>query len=343
MSKLDIINAELERRKNANIDLISGKEDLEAAVEQFNKLDEFYRTDEKAARELLECLYNENKHFTGSWPIVYSFADTEYYPFYNGEVDASCNPYFPITKVKDGTFDGLTPFPAPPTRTGAWNRVRSYGGTIEPTLRATALSVLGAFPDISSESGSGSCSGETPPGSGTTESLCTSNGGVWSPPSYGPGDTATEKLRAALDPWRAEIVLVMADLCNDTGGIEAAFWQDILDNIDDVLAAIQVDVVWPNQTQDFTPSSAADIARDYLLASSAAFTTHVNNRSASLIDEASFEEEVFFGIIKLRLHQANGSYAKLKAAKGQQQTTKSLIDDNNAAIRSLNILKVKNS
>jgi len=343
MSKLDIINDEIERRKNSNTDLTTGQADLKAAVEQFNKLDEFYRTDEKASRQLLECLYLENRHFTGKWPIVYSSAQTEYYPFYNGETDAGCNPYFPITKVKDGTFDGLEPFPAAPTKTGAYQRDRNYGATIEPTLRATALSVLAAFPDTSSETGTGSCVGETPPGSGTDQVTCEANGGVWTPPFYGAGDTATEKLRAALDPWRAEIVLVMADLCNDTGGTEAAFWQDILDNLDDVLAAIQTDVTYPSQTQDFTNGSGADTARDYLLAQSSAFTTHINDRSAFLTGESGTEEDVFFGIVKLRLHQANGSFAKLKAAKGQQKTTKSLIDDNNAAIKSLNVLKVKNS
>lgn len=335
MSKLDIINEEIARRENSNVDLIESQVDLAAAVEQFNKLDEMYRTDEKTSRELLECLYNENRHFTGKWPIVYSFADTEFYPFYNGETDIQCNPYFPITKVKDGSFDGVEPWPAPPTKTGAHQRDRDYSGTIEPTLRSTAITVLTAFPDISDEVGK--C---TPTATPDTEAQCTIEGGVW---GYVAGDTATEKLRAALDPWRAEIVLVMADLCNDIGSVEATFWQDILDNIDDVLAAIQVDVTEPTQTSDFTPSSAEDIARDYLIAQAGTFTTHVNNRTAFLSGEVTTEEDVFFGLIKLRLHQANGSFAKLKAAKGQQNSATSIIADNNAAIVSLNVLKVKNS
>ena len=342
MSKLDIINTEIKRRESSNIDLIKGKTELAAAVEQFNKLDEMYRTDEKDSRELLECLYKENRRYTGKWPIVYSFALTEFYPFYNGETDAQCNPYFPITKVKDGSFDGLEPFPSPATKTGDHGRDRNYSPT-EDGPRGTGITVLVAFPDTSDETGTGTCVGETPPGSGTTESLCISNGGTWTPPFYLPGDTATEKLRAALDPWRADIVSIMADLCNDTSGDEAVFWQDILDNIDTVLAAVQVDVTYPTQTQDFTPGSPEDIARDYLLAENPNFTTHINNRSAFLIGEAGAEEELFFGIIKLRLHQANGSYAKLKAAKGQQDNTNSIIADNNAAIKSLNVLKVKNS
>jgi len=341
MSKLDIVNAEITRRENNNLDLIKGQADLALAVEQFNKLDELYRTDEKAARENLECLYKESRHYTGSWPIVYSFALTEFYPFYNGETDADCSPYFPITKVKDGSFNGLDPFPAPVTKTGAHARARSFTPT-EDGPRGTGITALAAFPDISEETGTGSCSGEDNPPQ-VTQGACEADNGVWTPPFYGPGDTATEKLRTALDPWRADVVAVIADLCPNSGGVEEAFWQDILDNIDTVLAAIQTDVTYPTQTQDFTPSSPEDIARDYLLAQNSAFTTHINARSAALVTEEATEEELFFGIVKLRLHQANGSFAKLKAAKKQQETTKSIIADNNSAIKSLNVLKVKNS
>lgn len=339
MSKLDIINDEIARREAASINLREGTANIIAAIEQFNKLDEMYRSDEKISRERLECLYNENKHLSSKWPIVYTFAQTEFYQFFQGPTDPECNPYFPITKVKDGTFDGLAPLEALPTKTGAHQRDRNYGGTIEPTLRSTAMTVLAAFPDISDETGVGYC---TPTATPDTEAQCAIEGGVWTPPGYDPGDTATEKLRAALDPWRAEIVLVMGELCEDPGS-ENTFWQDLLDNIDDVLAAIQVDVTYPTNTADFTPSSPEDIARDYLLANQATFTTHVDDRITYLNGEASTEEQVFFGIIKLRLHQANGSFAKLRTAKGQKITNQSLIVDNDAAIKSLNLLKVKNS
>lgn len=342
MSKLDMINDEITRREAANADLIQGQQDILNAIEQFNKLDEMYKEDERASRTRLECLYKESRHFTGKQPIVYSQSLVETHPFFGGELDSECNPYFPITKVKDKTFDGLEPLEALPTRTGDHARDQDYSGTIEPTLRSTAMTALAAFPDTSGEVGIGSCTGETPPGSGIDQPTCLANGGTWSE-EYGPGDTATEKLRAALDPWRAEIVVVMADLCEDTGNTEQTFWQDILDNIDDVLAAIQVDVTFPSNTSDFAPSSPEDIARDYLLANDSTLTTHVNNRSTYLTGEATTEEQVFFGVIKLRLHQANGSFAKLKASKGQIATNKSIIADNNAAIKSLNILKVKNS
>ena len=334
MSKLDIINTEIERRENSNLDLVKGQADTAAAIEQFNQLDEMYRSDEKTSREYLECLYLENRHYTGKWPVVYTSTDTEFYPFYNGETDVQCNPYFPITKVKDGTFDGIAPYPALTTRTGDHARDRNYT-PIESSLRAIAIAVIAAFPDISDEVGK--C---TPTADPDTSAQCSIEGGVW---GYVAGDTATEKMRAAMDPWRASIVTIMSELCNDVGGVELAFWQDILDNIDDVLAAVQVDVTNPTNTVDFTTSSTEDIARDYLVAQNGTFTTHINNRSSFLTNESTVEEEVFLGIVKLRLHQANGSFAKLKAAKGQQTVTKSIISDNNSAIKSLNILKVKNS
>lgn len=337
MSKLDIINDEIARREANNQDLLATQQELEIAIEQFNKLDELYRTDEKASREDLECFYLENRHFTAKWPIVYSFSDTEFYPYTQGETDDLCNPYFPITRVKDGTFDGIEPLFAEPTRTGDFGRDRDYT-TPEPPLRDAAIIALQAYPDNSDETASsGSCSDPQY----ADQATCELNGETWTP-GYGPGDTATEKLRAALDPWRAEIVAVQTDLCNDDG-TEAAFWQDILDNVDDVLAAIQTDVTYPAQTQDFTPGSPEDLARDYLIANDSTFETHVNNRSTFLSGEATLEEDVFFGIIKLRLHQANGSFSKLKAAKDDEGLRESLIADNNSAIESLNVLKVKNS
>ena len=355
MSKLDIINAEIARRENATVDLRKGNEDLILATEQFNKLDEMYRSDEKASRDLLECYYKENRHYSDSWPIVYSFAQTERYPFYGGPSDNQCNAYFPITQAQNGSVTGIEPFDLPVNYNGtnigsgndgtSHNRVRAYGATIEPTLRATALAAVAAFPDISEETGSGSCSGGSSTGSETSEAQCLAvlpDAGTWTPPGYDPGSTATEKLRAALDPWRAEIVLLMADLCMDDG-TEEDFWQNILDNIDDIDAAIQVDVEYSDNTQDFTPGSDEDIARDYLIAETANINTHVTERSAFLQGEADTEEKVFFGVIKLRLHQANGSFAKKKAVKGQKATNDSLIADNDASLKSLNLLKVKNS
>jgi hypothetical protein len=339
---IDILDIEIERRRSANTDLIAAQADIVATIEQFNKLDEVHRTNEKMVRERLTSVYKENRHFTGKQPIVYTFVQTEKYPFYGGNLDTQCNPYFPITKVQDKTFDGIAPLYAAPTRTGAFARDANFS-PIESTIRNPAIVGITAFPDISGETGMGSCAGETPPGSGTTQALCLANGGVWTPPGYALDATATEKLRAVLDPWRADVVTIIADLWANPGGTELTYWQGILAKIDDILAAIQVDVVYPFQTQDFTPSSAADLARDYFIANASSINTHITDRSAFLTKQGNADEELFFGVIKLRLHQANGSYAKLQAAKNQKNTNKSIVDDNISAIRSLNLLKVKGS
>lgn len=369
MAKLDIINDEITRREDSNTDLVQGLADLEVAIEQFNKLDELYRTDEKTSREDLECLYAENRHFTGKWPIVYSFADVEFYPFYNGETDAQCNPYFPVTKVKDGSFDGLEPFPALPTKTGDHARDRNFAAT-EDVPRTPALTELNNFPDITGEPLPANwpaaqevipaaCVGEDNPPQ-LDQVSCEADNGTWVPEGLVPdpvwvgADTAPALLRVALNAWKTDIQAIIADLCNDTGP-EQTFWQDIIDDIDIVLPAIATDAVFVRatgnndpaawgQTQDFTASSPEDLARDRLIISAQTdVPAHVATRTGFLAGEATTEEDVFFGIVKLRLHQANGSFAKLRAAKGQKQTTASIINDNNSAIASLNVLKVKNS
>ena len=64
MSKLDIIEAEIARRKKTTEGLLLGEADLLATQEQFSKLDEMYRSDEKVSRERLEALYKESRHFS---------------------------------------------------------------------------------------------------------------------------------------------------------------------------------------------------------------------------------------------------------------------------------------
>ena len=342
MSKIEMFDMEITRRQNASTALNLAIPELLSAVEQFNKLDEMYRTDEKMARIKLEGLYKESRHFTGKQPAVYSSVQVEFYPFFQGPTDTTSNPYFPLTKIQDKTFDGLAPLYAPPTRIGAYQRDISFS-QVEAPIRDTAITALQVFPNISGETGVGSCAGETPPGSGIDETTCLANGGVWTPPGYGPGSTATEKLRVALNAWRADIVVIMADLYSNTGSTETAYWQNLLSKIDNILPAIQVDVIYPTHTIDFIPNSVPDLARDYLIANATAIGTHITERTTFLNTEASTEEQVFFGIMKLRLHQANGSFAKLKAAKSQITTNKSLIDDNTAAISSLNLLKAKSS
>jgi len=342
MSMIDILDVEIERRRNANADLIASMDQIDATIEQFNKLDEVHRDNEKKTRERLEGAYKEAKHYTGKNPVVYPFSATERHPFFGGLTDDLCNPYFPITKVQAKIFDGLAPLDSPPTKTGAWQRDGNYS-PLENVTRVPAIAGILAFPDISGEVGAstgGSCTGETPPGSGTTESLCIANGGTWTPGPivYPTGATATEKLRAVLIPWKP-IIQTMVD--DAYGSDELAYWQNIQSKVNDIEAAIQTDVQYPLHTQDFMPGSPADVARDYFVNNNVG--QHITDRAASLAKETNDDEQLFFGVIKLRLHQANGSYAKLMAAKSSKTINKSIIDDNDAAIRSLNLLKVKSS
>jgi hypothetical protein len=335
MSKLDIINAEIQRRTEFSEQLKNGQADLLAAQEQFSKLDEMYREDEKKYRDQLECLYKEAKHFTGKWPKVYSFANTEYYPFFNGMLDDDCNPYFPISKIKNKTFDGLSPlYVAPTGGSGVWARDRNYSGPLEPSLRTVALNAIAAFPDISAEIPA--CSDPAL----TTESTCTAGGGAW---GYAAGSTATEKLRAAVTPWRDKLVNdVIPDLCSN-GSPGLSFWQDLVSKLNTILSAVVSDVSYPNHTSDFASGSPADTARDYFVSSASSINQTITNRINYLASESSKEEQLFFGIVKLRLNQASGSFSKLNAVKNQINTNKSIIKDNIDAVASLNIMKVKSS
>jgi len=250
MSKLDIINEEITRREQAIVNFEKAEVDLVAAIEQFNKLDEFYRDQEKGSRDILEYTYKENRHFTGEWPIVYSFADVEQRPYFKA-TDAECNPYFPITKVQDGTFDGISPLEALPSRTGAHQRQRTHA-TTEDVPRVPALTALQAFPKYDGPAGTpetgewlpsnwpaaptitpGFC---TPTATPDTQIQCNIDGGVWTPeqtaqdPVWVAAETATALLRVKLDAWRADIIIIMADIHNTPS--EVAYWQGIVDDID---------------------------------------------------------------------------------------------------------------
>lgn len=357
MSKLDIINAEILRREEALKSIEDGEIKLVETIEQFNKLDEFYRDQEKDARDDLECTYLENRHFTGEWPIVYAFAEVEKYPFFD-QTDALCNPYFPITKVQDETFDGLGPLEATTARTGAHQRQRTFAAT-EDIPRDSALTQLQNFPDISNEplpanwpAAQGfECNG----GVGADETACLLDGGTWDPipdPVWTGADTAPALLRVPLQAWRDDMAAIQADLC-EVGTTEYDYWQGLLDDADTVLAAITTDAVFVRNTGNGDPATwgqtqaftgATETARANLeTAADTGVLAHIATRQAVLDGNGVVDEKIFFGLIKLRLHQANGSYSKAMSAKKLQDTQESLKADNISAIELLNLMKVKNS
>jgi len=376
VSKLNIIDDEIKRRTESIVGFIKAEEDLLVAIEQFNELDEFYREQEKTSRDTLECIYGENRHFSGEWPLIYQFAEVELRPYFK-DTDDICNPYFPASKVKDGTFDGIAPFYAPPTKVGDYQRQRTFAET-EDIPRDLALIALQAFPNYqlpdSNSIGEwfpanwpaaqqeiitpGYC---TPSAFPNTEAQCSTEGGIWTPESTTPvpdptwvsAETATALLRVKLDPWKTDLISIRDDVCDDT--TEVDYWQALIDDIDVVLAQIQIDptfiratgnsdpAAW-GRTPDFTNGSPEDLARDRLVtAANTGIPAHVASRKAKLETDAATEEQVFFGLMGLRLHQVNGSYSKLEAAKDQQGQSAGLIADSEKAISSLNLMKVKNS
>jgi len=362
---LDIINAEIARREQAIASLEAGEQALKDTIAQFSELDEFYRDQEKTSREQLECYYKENRHWTGEQPIVYTAAQTEIRPFFGGATDALCNPYYPITKVQDNTFDGISPLIALITKTGTFQRQQTYA-TTEDIPRAPALTELQAFPDLSGEplppsfsAAAGVISGDQCYyAAGGDQPTCEGNGGIWGldgnnepDPVWVAADTAPALLRSALNTWRADLIVVRDDVCSDAG--ETAYWQGIIDDIDTVLLAVASDAVFVRNTgnadattwgQTAVLTGADETARAALeTAANTGIAAHVAARQIVLDALAVDEEIVFFGLIGLRLHQSNGSYAKFKAAKETQTQSDAIIADHRTALDALNLMKVKNS
>lgn len=368
MSKEDIFSQEIARRRLDIQGLRDTLPDINASLDQNSELDEAYKTTQGEFKDKLDCIYKETRHYTGKWPIVYTNAQTEKYPYIQGDIDDKCNPYYRISEISAGNNEGLAPQFSEITRTGGVdiNRDRNY--TNESTLRATALSALQVYPDTSEETGSYTCVGETPPGSGTNQTICEDNGGVWTPPVYAPGSTAPEKLQSALTPWKNSIVELKADLCTgeleDTGGTVATLLQNIIDQIDIILANLPPVPVYPDVTPPptyqcsnpfYLDQASCELAGyDWFSTLGDAITATINYiqndisgnldpRKNQLASKAEVLEKKHFAIIGLRLHQINGSFTKVKQLKTQRKDVNSLIQDHVKSIADINILRVNNS
>lgn len=363
MSKNNTYRDERARREKSIKDITNGNIEILAAIEQFNKLDETYKTEEQSIRERLECIYKETRHHTGSWPIVYSQAQTSKYPLFGGTTDEECNPYYRITEVKAGNNDGIAPQFAEITRTGGAtiNRHRTYD--VESPLRSTARAALAAYPDRSFEDVSnttGSCSDPQY----TDEATCVAAPGTPTPTwslNY-IGNTAPDLLRAALTPWKNKIIELKADLCNADAATTQEL-QSIIDGIDLVLSTLPPLPIYPDQTPDaaycsnslYTDQASCELAGaiwDSTLQDAINQTiSNIDNemvnifdqRAADLTTKAETAEKKMFAIIGLRLHQINGSHAKVKQVKDQYKTNLGLIADHKQSISNINILITKDT
>ena len=133
------------------------------------------------------------------------------------------DPQTPLPSISDGIWKNFPPF-------GLSKAIgKTYTETFPTTTReqekidavSAAIALVEALIDGTRSSGqecaedaTGTCAGETPPGSGVDETTCLANGGVWTPSGgpdvYSPSQDAQDALDAlqlALDDWKAFVTL----------------------------------------------------------------------------------------------------------------------------------------
>lgn len=326
MSKVDIYRTEVARRRKSISDLEKGNVDTIAAIEQFNQLDESYKKEQLAFKEELDCIYLETRYYNGNWPVVYDFAQSDRYPYFNGDSDDDCNPYYKISLVIAGEEDGISPVLSDVDRTGGpeVNRYREHPN--ENTQRAAALTELENYPDTSDEVDN--CGTDVDDGMGGTIHI----------PAYCPGDTGVEKLQAVLIPWRDNLINFKLDFCEGTTALEDKV-QEIIDEINNCLSLLPSIPTYPTNTPNPGPALAASIAAliDFIEND---MVTIFDTRRDDLNSRSELLEQKYFSIIGLRLHQVNGSYSKLLISKDQLETNKRVIEDHKKSIASINVLIV---
>lgn len=356
MSKADIFREEVAKRRQGIVDMQNANIDVIATIEQFSKLDESYKVEEKKFREELECIYKETRHYNGQWPVVYSFAQTQRIPYFNGDSDDDCNPYYRISLVIAGQDEGLAPIFSETTRSGGSqiNRQRSY--IAEGPRRSTALSALQAYPDRTFE-GAGATSGSCSDPQYTTQATCVGAMEIWTP-GYN-NNTAVDLLLNALNPWKSSLVQLKLDLC-DADAATGQQLQDIIDEIDNCISLLPTPPTYPDLTPDtgmcsnplYTDQATCELFGGVwtmpLQDSIDVIISYIQNEMVNIFDarkddfneKSAILEQKFFGVIGLRLHQINGSYTKLVAAKDQLKTHNSIIADHKKSIASLSVLIV---
>lgn len=365
------LEMEIVRRQSINDAIALAEEDTAATIAQFEELEAQYITHTDTARVQLEPAYNENKHYTAKWPIVYDAARVELYPYFSS-TDDGCNPYFPISLVQSGVEKGLTPVESVTTRTTGGPNVRDRDHAPKEEVPRTAANVaLVAYPDTVNETPYGAP--YTPPavypknatadtcyygvGGEPDAGTCSGNGGSWvllgdpipDPPAW--VNTAPELLAADLNIWKADILIIIADLdANHTqtynnpivGGLRTAqqYWQDIIDEIDICLGLLPSSSFIGNPSLDWgrTPAPTGALLTSINNLKAYAVThlpAFVSTRSGQLQDTATIQEEVFFGIVKLRVHQVNGSFSKLRALRDSQDNNADIVADNTQSIQDI--------
>ncbi|NJO52557.1 MAG: hypothetical protein HC840_27705 [Leptolyngbyaceae cyanobacterium RM2_2_4] len=268
-TKKEILEAEVLRRQDQLSTIEGATADLQIAKTQQLELDNEHAQSQADIRTELTSVYRESRHYEGKEPKnFYSRMRVKTHPFFQGEADDAGNPYYRLSAIKAGDL-GLAPLETGPTHVnGRWTRDRVFAPT-EDVPRLPAITALQNYPDHSGEPlpvgwpGSqqntpGFCTGETPPGSGTNETLCNSNGGTWTDdtpipdPVWVPSETAPEVLKAAIDPWKRKIEQMLQDTHQDDTATEQLY-QDILDEIANLYSLLPAPAVFVRATGNPDP------------------------------------------------------------------------------------------
>jgi len=325
------LKLEIEKRRLNNEALIKAQSDIALAVQQYTSLDAGFQSEIDSSRLKLESLYMEYRHYSVNWPVVYANSLINKYPYYSGETDNLCNPYFKMSEVKLGN-PGIEPIVAPITRTQPTNYARFRTYEKEDVSRSAALIALMNYPDHTNESLLlvGSCIGAI----GSTQAQCIANGGTWQllPPVWVPELTAVGLLKSALNSWKTKLTDLVSNVYDSSSTV--TFWQNILDELNLCLTLLPPEPSYPNQTP--IPTGNLLISINKLKAYAGISTSDfVSQRLSELQQTSTKEETKWFGLIKLRLHMINGSFSKLKAISNQKDSSASLIKDNKDAIATL--------
>lgn len=365
-SAIENFKMEIERRLRVNEGLALAEEDTAKLIAQLEELDNIYKNELQKSRLILESSYKERKHFSGKWPIVYDNSRIENYPYFRGATDDLCNPYFPVSLIIAGIERGLIPVKSQPDRSSGGPNVRdrSHSPT-EDAPRNIALTQLNVYPDYTGEPLPTWWPNEPPPYV-PPDPL---------PPGYVPpviepdpvwdqALVAPQKLIDGLNIWKTDVSSIISDNYNNDAGVTLAYWNGLLTEINNCISMLTA-LLPRNFTRLDNPGSAYDpvtnrgggctphidrvdqallktsitTLKNYAVTGVQAFVT---SRSAALLTIANTQEDIFYGIIKLRLHQVSGVFSKLTIAKTQKTDNSSIIKDNLDSIRSLNVLISQN-
>jgi len=357
----------LRQESNARITQIQNlelaKENRAAALAETKQLDSNFKADQEIVKVKLESIYTEKRHYDGKEPLVYTQAQTDVFPYFQGQLDTDGNPYYRPSLVIAGTDKGITPIESEPDRSGpvGIGRDQVYAPS-EDAVRVPVIQPLKDYPDHAAEplpanfpaAQAFQCTGEDNP-SQVTQVACEADNGVWGPipdPVWNGPDTAPGIVRALITAWRADAALILTDVHEDDAATEA-FWQSIIDECDTFLGLLPADAVFvrndPNpdpvtwgQTPDPTGALLTSI-NDLIQLSETDTPNFVTPRNSALASEATIEEDTHFGVIKLRLHSINGSFSKIKAIEGQSDIEQEIIDDHRDAIDSIERLIISKS